>query len=385
MLRPTSIFTILTLLSTALAARPFLNEPDTDIENDAVQTPDGSLIDLARIQSLPDMEFAARKYLNPLAYARFRSAAAGEYTYRTNLESFQTLRFRPRMMVDIRDLGNTLTTTILGYNFSLPVFISPCANAALINPEVAERGLIEGAFASNILYIPSLVTSLPARDLAAFKPKNATQIIFQQSYAYGNATANRRLFSGFEALGVNAIVLTVDAVAGRTSYRAFRQIPDLNVTLIRADDEFVPVTWTDLPALQNLTSLPIILKGIQSVEDVLLAIEYKVPAVILSNHGGRQLDGAPTPLEIAMEIRRTAPWAFDKIEILADGGVRYGSDVLKLLALGVKAVGLGRSFMFANMWGTNGVVKATQMLRKEIVDAAGNMGLKSLSDINENF
>ncbi|KAF4550869.1 FMN-dependent dehydrogenase-like protein 4 [Elsinoe fawcettii] len=381
-----TILVLVTNLVAVYAARPFLNEPDTNVSGDIQQVQPGELMNLSRIQGLPDMEYAARTYLNDLSYSRFRSAAEGEWSYRNNMESFQKLRFRPRNMVDITGVENTLRnghTTILGHRFSLPIFISPCANAALTNPEGAERGLIEGAYASNILYVPSLVTSLPAAELAALKPRNATQVIFQQSYAYGNATANRALFSRFESLGASGIVLTVDSVAGRSQYRGLRSIA--SVPSARPDSEFVPVTWDALPGLQNLTSLPIVLKGIQTVEDVLLAIEHKVPAIILSNHGGRQLDYAPSAVEVVLEIRKRAPRAFDQIEILADGGVRHGTDVLKLLALGVRAVGLGRPFMFANMWGREGVQRAANILKQEIIDGAGNLGLRDLANIDESF
>jgi L-lactate dehydrogenase (cytochrome) len=94
--------------------------------------------------------------------------------------------------------------------------------------------------------------------------------------------------------------------------------------------------------MKSRTKLPIILKGIATVEDALMAVEKGVPAIWLSNHGARQVDHSPSPLEIAYEIKRNAPEVFEKVDVLADSGVRYGSDVLKLLALGVKAVGMGR-------------------------------------------
>ena len=117
--------------------------------------------------------------------------------------------------------------------------------------------------------------------------------------------------------------------------------------------------------------MPIILKGITTVEEALLAIEKGVDGIYLSNHGGRQIDHSPSPLEIAYEIHRNAPEVFEKTLVLADSGVRYGSDVLKLLALGVRAVGLGRPFMYANTYGVEGVVKAIEILKYEITYVAG--------------
>jgi len=137
--------------------------------------------------------------------------------------------------------------------------------------------------------------------------------------------------------------------------------------------------------LTTMTKLPIILKGVMSFSDVQLAIKYKVAGIILSNHGARQLDGAPTSLEVAIEIHQKDPEIFKKMDILADGGVRYGTDVLKLLALGVKAVGVGRPFMFANIFGQEGVEQLIRQLKKEIALDAANLGCPDLREINDNF
>lgn len=106
---------------------------------------------------------------------------------------------------------------------------------------------------------------------------------------------------------------------------------------------------------------------------------------MLSNHGGRQLDGSPSPFEVAIELRQKAPEVFKQTEVLVDGGVRYGTDVLKLLALGVKGVGLGRSFMYANVFGQEGVEKAIEMLKHEIAIDAGNLGVGDLSKIDTSY
>lgn len=133
--------------------------------------------------------------------------------------------------------------------------------------------------------------------------------------------------------------------------------------------------------LTEMTDLPIVLKGISNYEDAVLAVEHGVPAIILSNHGGRQLDTTQTSLETALEIHNEAPDVFKKIEVYADGGVRYGTDALKLLALGVRAVGLGRPFMYANIFGVDGVKKVVDIMKKEIAVNAGNLGLNDLKNI----
>ena len=134
-----------------------------------------------------------------------------------------------------------------------------------------------------------------------------------------------------------------------------------------------------------MTDLPIILKGIGSVEDAKLAVENNVAAIVLSNHGGRQVDGSQSSLETALEIHREAPEIFEQTEVYADGGVRYGSDVLKLLALGVRAVGLGRPFMYSNVFGQEGVTKAIELLKYEIAIDAANIGVADLKKINPSY
>lgn len=134
-----------------------------------------------------------------------------------------------------------------------------------------------------------------------------------------------------------------------------------------------------------MTKLPIVVKGILTVQDARIAIQHSVPGMLLSNHGARQLDGAPSCLEVALAIHREAPEIFQQTEVYADGGVRYGTDVLKLLALGVRAVGVARPFMYANVYGLEGVKWAIKLLKREILVDATNLGVPDLSRINASY
>lgn len=138
---------------------------------------------------------------------------------------------------------------------------------------------------------------------------------------------------------------------------------------------FVKNTWEVLDTYRNWTSLPIVLKGIQNVQDARAAVDHGVPAIILSNHGGRNLDGSPSSLEVALEIYNNDPDIFSQTEVLADGGVRYGTDALRLMALGVKAVGMGRPFMFSNVFGVDGVEKVITLMKNGLMNDAANLGL----------
>lgn len=156
------------LINGALAARPWLNEPDTGIDDVLGDLPEGTLPDLSDMVGLPDFDWAARHYLPLRNYTYYRNGAAGEWSYRNNLEVFQRYRLRPRVMVDITNIESTLPyvtiynfdevsdprtrTTILGHNFSAPFFISPCARGAYGHPE-AELNFVRGAAAGDILYM----------------------------------------------------------------------------------------------------------------------------------------------------------------------------------------------------------------------------------------
>ncbi|KAF4983046.1 hypothetical protein FZEAL_1446 [Fusarium zealandicum] len=364
------------LATGALAARPFLNEPDTGIQDVLGETPEGTLPDLTDMVALPDFDWAARNYLPLQNYTYYRNGASGEWSYRNNLEVFQRYTFNPRVMVDVTNIEKTLPTTILGHNFSAPFYISPCASGIYGHPQ-AELNLVKGAAAGDILYIPSGYATLSIEDIHAAKAKG--QVVFQQLYLTSNDTETRDLFDRSKEAGADALVFTVDAPTFGTRHRAAR----LDVSL--ASSEYRYITWDYYKKLQTMTDLPIILKGIMSVKDALLAVEHNVPAIVLSNHGGRQLDGAPSALDVALDIYKKAPEVFEKIEVYADGGVRYGTDVLKLLSLGVRAVGLGRPFMYSNVFGSEGVELAIDLLKREIVVDAANLGVGDLKKIDASY
>ena len=143
------------LVGGALAARPFLNEPDTGIDIVLKDLPDGELPDLDDMVAVPDFDWAARHYLPITNYTYYRNGAGGEWSYTANLEVYQQYHFRPRVMVDIADIESSLPTTMLGHNFSAPFYISPCARAERGHPD-AELNLVKGAAAGDILYVVSL-------------------------------------------------------------------------------------------------------------------------------------------------------------------------------------------------------------------------------------
>ncbi|KAF4463663.1 FMN-dependent dehydrogenase [Fusarium albosuccineum] len=367
------------LASGAFAARPFLNEPDTGIELAIPDIQPRQLPELDRMVGLPDFEWAARNYLPVENYTYYRNGAAGEWSYRNNLEIFQKFHLRPRAMVDITNIEGTVNTTILGYDFSAPFFISPCARASIGHPD-AELNLVKAAGAQNLLYIPSQAADMTIEEIADARQEK--QVIFQQMYLNDNNTRTQVEFDRAKAAGVKAIVLTVDSAADGNRHRAARfgvGFAGSTYTYLTMSSHLGSEGGYDSRRAARLTG------GISTVDDAKLAAENGVPGIILSNHGGRQLDTTQSSLETALEIHREDAEIFQKIEVLADGGVRYGADALKLLALGVKAVGIGRPFMYANIFGEEGVEKAIKLMKHEVAIDAANLGVSDLKKINYHY
>jgi isopentenyl diphosphate isomerase/L-lactate dehydrogenase-like FMN-dependent dehydrogenase len=280
-------------------------------------------------------------------------------------------------MVDITNIESSLPTTILGHNFSAPFFIAPCARAGYAHPD-AELNFVKGAASGDILYMVSLFGSKTIEEIYAAKA-NSSQVLFQQVYLTDNLTETQELFKRIEKLGSKAIILTADSAADGNRHRAQRY------GVGSADSSYSYLTWDMYRTLSNMTSLPIIPKGIQTVEDARLAVKNGAKAIYLSNHGGRQLDTTPSALEVALEIYQEEPDLFKQVEVYADGGIRYGADALKLLALGVRAVGLGRPFMLSNVYGVDGVKKVIDITKHEIAIDAANMGVGDLKQIGPEY
>ncbi|KFA73942.1 hypothetical protein S40288_00950 [Stachybotrys chartarum IBT 40288] len=371
------------LIAAAAAVRPFVNEPDTGLQDFLFSTnyTEGTLPPLRDMRGLPDFDYAARQVLDGQMYSFYRTAAAGEWSYRNNLEIWEKVKFRPHQLAGHEGLNETMGVSILGYNFSAPFFISPATRAAYGDPERAEINFVDAAAEADILYVSALYASKSIEEIGEAKRAhnntlNGPQVTFQQIYSNANLSVTWDAIARAEAQNAKAIVWTIDAPGSSTRHRAARY------DTTNANSVTSYLTWDLYEEMKNHTTLPIILKGITTVEDALTAVERGVPAIWLSNHGARQVDHSPSPLEIAYEIYRNAPQVFSQVEVLADSGVRYGSDVLKLLALGVKAVGLGRPFMYSNVYGLEGPQKVIEILKSEILQDAAQIGITDLSNID---
>ncbi|KIR68597.1 L-mandelate dehydrogenase [Cryptococcus bacillisporus CA1873] len=340
-----------------------------------------------------DFEDWAEKVMSGTAWNYYKSAADREKTAAENEKAFERYFFRPRILRDATT-GST-ETEFMGMKTTMPVFISPAAMAKLGNP-LGEVNLTRGAGACGIVQGISINASCSLDEI--MNARKEGQPVMFQIYLNKDRAASVALLKKVTALGANAIIFTVD-----TAWRSKRTMDvrakahvapppssagqqksasPLGVSQAISGYQDTNLTWKDIDFIRQHTNLPIIVKGVQSVEDVDLCAKAGVQGVILSNHGGRQCDYAPAPIDLLYELRCNRPDLFDKIEVMMDGGVRSGADVVKAIALGAKAVGIGRSFLYANgTHGEEGVVRLCQILSEEITNTMRNIGAPRLEDL----
>jgi 4-hydroxymandelate oxidase len=323
-----------------------------------------------------DYERLAEEALEPGVHGYFAGGAGDERTLRENVAAFDRWRLRPRVLVDVGEL--TTRTTVAGTEVSMPVLVAPVAFQRLAHPD-GEAGMARAAAgAGTVMCLSTLATTGPA-ELAAAAPGAS---LWLQLYLFRDRGVTRALVEEATAHGFSAIVLTVDAPrAGRRERDArarFEIPPDVTVpsldagvrgrTPLSIHEVFALVdptlTWADLERLAAEVDVPVLVKGILAAEDAELAVEHGAAGVIVSNHGGRQLDGVPPSLEALPAVVE----AIDgRAEVLLDGGVRRGTDVVTAMALGARAVMVGR----APLWGLaaggeEGARRVLELMREEV-------------------
>lgn len=346
--------------------------PDTGLDTSNWTT--GELPPISDMIDINDMQFAAKNTLSGKNYAYYRTAALDEVTYQANLFIWEKIRLNGFSFVDVSDIN--LNTSILGYNFSAPFFIAPAAKAGKASAG-AETNLAKAAGAAGILYVPSISSSENTSTIGAAAVDG--QVMFHQEYIWSNKTKLQDELDEIEAAGFKAIFLTVD----NTGVNGIRD-RSMRFTSGSNSDHSATFTIEALNQLRNMTSLPIVPKGVKTAHDVKLCADLGFPAVYISNHGGRVVDMAPTAVEVLLDVHKQYPEVFDQIEIYADGGVRRATHVLTLLALGARAVGLGRPFMFANVYGEEGVTKAIDILTLELTTTMALMGQPDIAGYRGN-
>ncbi|KAE9398745.1 hypothetical protein BT96DRAFT_920627 [Gymnopus androsaceus JB14] len=354
---------------------------------------------LNRILNLSDMEEVAKQVLPYKTWAYYRSAADDEITFQENAQAFNRFFFHARVMRPVSKCDSS--TRILGFETSLPIFASSAALAKLGHP-LGEVNITRGCAPSKIVQIVSTAASLSYAEIAA--ASSPSQTLFFQYYKLKDDTVALKSIREIERLGYRAICLSVDIVVPSTRDRDVKSSwvldaqengvkvynegeADVDAGLGNAGSLIVngdrDMTWEKtIPWLRSVTKLPLVIKGIQSVEDAILAAEAGVDGILISNHGGRQLEYSLPPLEILYRLRTQRPEIFQKLEVYIDGGVRRGTDVVKAVCLGAKAAGLGRAFLYAqSAYGEVGVRKVIDILEREILTTMRLLGAAKIADL----
>ena len=338
-----------------------------------------------------DYERAAEERLDPGAFGYFAGGATDEWTLRENVAAFTRWVLRPRVLVDVSAV--TTATTVLGTEVSLPVLVGPTAFQRMAHPD-GEAAMARGAAAAGTVMTLSTIATATIEEVAAAAPAGARWF---QLYWSPDRGIVQNLVERAVAAGFGAIVLTVDLpVSGRrerdlrTRFEVPAEVPvPAFVEHAQAAANVSPtqigqvvdssVTWRDLEWLRSLSSLPLAVKGILTAEDAVLACEAGAHGIVVSNHGGRQLDGVGASLDALPEVVEAVA---GRAEVLMDGGVRRGTDVVKALALGARAVLAGR----APLWGLAvdgpaGVQRVLELLQAEVELALALCGCTSPADV----
>ncbi|CED83134.1 mitochondrial cytochrome b2- [Phaffia rhodozyma] len=355
-------------------------------------------IDLGMVIGLPDFTAAAKQILPAKAFAYYSAGGTDEYTLGLNRSSYNQILFRPRILVDVKEVDTS--TKFMGHDVSLPMFICPCGMAKLSSPE-GEAAFATAAGKCNIAQFVSTNASAPLAEIIA-GAVSKEQPFFMQLYVDRNRQKTEALMQKIEASGqIKGYFVTVDAAAPGKREADERSRAEVEAQSgmsggrIQSDNKgggigrsvggFIDpsLNWEDIKWLRSRTSLPIGIKGVQTVEDAKKAYDVGLDAIYLSNHGGRALDGAPPPIYTLMELNNFYPEIIKdkKCEIYIDGGIRRGTDVIKALCLGANGVGVGRPFMYSLVYGQPGVIHAIEIMRDEIETTLRLLGVTKLSQL----
>lgn len=358
--------------------------------------------------STTDFEKAAKVALPHKSYIYASGSANTGASLRGNLDDWERITFRPRVMRNVGDVDTR--RKIFGYSSPHPFYISPMGTLGAIHPG-AEPELIVGAVRKGAHVVVSTASTKSSKQImqsyideqARLKNGSPTKLFFQ-FYMPVDRKKAIELMNIAKRAGYKGLWITVDTpvLGKRTADRSLQAEEALAVGIEEqstagfeagGDNDFAPAmggrpvqgqlspytTWEDLEWVRKEWTGPIVLKGIQCAEDAKLAMQYGCDGILLSNHGGRQLHTAPSALMTLLEIRTYSPEVLGKLEIFVDGGLRDGNDVLKALCLGATAVGVGRPFLYAlGAYGAKGVERCVDILAEELQTGMRLLGITSL-------
>jgi isopentenyl diphosphate isomerase/L-lactate dehydrogenase-like FMN-dependent dehydrogenase len=322
-----------------------------------------------------DYEQLAESRLEPGAFGYYAGGAGDEQALTGNAEAWLRLHLRPRVLVDVTEVSTA--TTVLGTPVSMPLLVAPTAIQRLAHPD-GEPGMARAAAAAGTVMCLSTLATATLEEVATAAPEGACWF---QLYVFRDRGVTRSLVEQAVEHGYGAIVLTVDAPRLgrrerdlRSGFRVPEEITVPSMAAVGNWEGATPLellgaidpslTWASLEELRSYSSLPFVLKGIQTAEDAALACEHGVDAIVVSNHGGRQLDAVAATADLLPEVVEAVA---GRLEVYVDGGIRRGADVVKALGLGARAALAGR----APLWGlacdgAAGAQRVLELMRDEL-------------------
>jgi 4-hydroxymandelate oxidase len=345
------------------------------------------------------LEAIARERVTELAWDYYSSGADDEQCVRKNCAAFASYELHHRVLVDVS--RRELATTVLGERIAMPIAVAPTAFHRLAHDD-GELATVRGAGDAGTLFILSTLSNTAIEDVVAA----ASGPVWFQLYVYKDRGATLALVHRAEAAGARALVVTVDApLLGRRERdvrNKFALPAGLSVRNMFADASEVvapsgdsglaayfatlldpALTWDAIAWLRSITKLPVIVKGIVRADDAVRAVDAGVAGIVVSNHGGRQLDASPPTIDV---LARVVDAADGRVEILLDGGVRRGTDVVKAIALGARAVLVGRPILWGlAAGGREGVAHVLAMLRRELDLAMALAGCPNIAAITRDL
>ena len=375
---------------------------------------------MRNIVNLEDVRQMAHRRLPRFVFDFVDGGAEDEVTLRANRRAFEQITFRSRVLVGVSE--RDMSTTVLGVPVKMPVLLSPAGAHRLMCRE-GELAAARAAGREGTVFALSTASSYSIEEVAAV----ATEPLWFQLYTLRNPEATKALVERAQKAGYKALCITVDTAVRGNRERDLRnkvnlpprvtwnKLPDLMWRPLWVRDfllkpQFVPknfidmepvrgkpfkavweyldkgfidnqaFNWDDLAGLRKLWHGPLIVKGVMAAEDAKRALDYGVNGIVVSNHGGRQLDGLPATVEVLPEIAKAVA---GNAEVFIDGGIRRGADVVKAIALGARACLIGRPYMFGlAMGGEAGVTQVLQILRSEIDRTLALLGCRKLADVN---
>jgi 4-hydroxymandelate oxidase len=348
--------------------------------------------------SVLDFEAAAKKALPPAHFGYMATGVDDDITLRANREGFSKFRIRPRRLIDVTKAE--MKVDLLGTTYDSPIVIAPCGNQRAFHPE-GEHPTIKAAASRKTLQILSTATNTSIEDAT----KIAGRPLWYQLYATNRWEVAKRMIERAEGAGSPVLVWTVDTQAGRNTETFLRMkrldsrkcetchdpapggfykrkpmfdgFPPAGLTTNSAD-----YTWDMVRRIRDITKMKFLIKGIETGEDAQLCREYGLDGIIVSNHGGRAEESGRGTIECLPEVVEGA----GKLPVMIDGGFRRGTDIFKALALGARAICIGRPYLWGlSAFGQEGVEQVIDIMRREFDLAMKQAGTRNLAEITRKF